>query len=80
MTKVEKKVVETKSAHGLCSTCIKDATCTFPRDPEQPVLECEEFEGEVFSLSGIQLKTKRQASRIRLLGYCLSCPGCAQNS
>ena len=49
MTKVEKKVVETKSARGLCSTCIRDATCAFPRDPEQPVLECEEFEGEIFS-------------------------------
>lgn len=44
------KVEDSKqSATGLCATCIKAATCTFPRDPKHPILECEEFEGETFS-------------------------------
>ena len=30
---------------GLCSTCANAATCTFPRDPNRPVLHCDEFEG-----------------------------------
>jgi len=29
---------------GLCSTCIHDGTCTFPRDPARPVVRCEEFD------------------------------------
>lgn len=29
---------------GLCSTCANAPTCTFPRDPARPVLQCEEFE------------------------------------
>jgi len=28
---------------GLCSTCVNDADCNFPR--KFPVLQCEEFEG-----------------------------------
>ncbi len=46
MIKVE---TEKKTPTGLCSTCIKSATCTFPRDPARPILECGEFEGETFS-------------------------------
>jgi NADH-quinone oxidoreductase subunit E len=29
---------------GLCSNCIHTLHCTFPRDPDRPVLECEEHE------------------------------------
>ena len=28
---------------GLCSLCVKDKDCTFPR--QFPVIECEEFVG-----------------------------------
>ncbi len=28
---------------GLCRDCMQAAECTFPRDPAQPVRECEEF-------------------------------------
>jgi len=28
---------------GLCVTCENDADCTFPRRPDRPVIECEEF-------------------------------------
>ena len=30
---------------GLCSTCNKESSCTFPRDHSRPVMQCEEFEG-----------------------------------
>ncbi|MFC1724759.1 hypothetical protein ACFL4T_03965 [candidate division KSB1 bacterium] len=31
------------SHYNLCSLCMGDATCTFPRKPGKPVLFCEEF-------------------------------------
>jgi hypothetical protein len=30
---------------GLCSCCKSFQTCTFPRDPQRPILQCEEFDG-----------------------------------
>lgn len=30
---------------GLCETCIKAETCVYQRDPNRPVLQCEEFDG-----------------------------------
>jgi hypothetical protein len=30
---------------GLCSYCKSAPNCTFVRDPNRPVYECEEFEG-----------------------------------
>lgn len=29
---------------GLCSNCKHAATCTYPRDPARPVLQCDEYE------------------------------------
>ncbi len=43
MKKNEKKLA------GLCATCLKASTCTFPREPGRPILECDEFSGETFS-------------------------------
>ena len=40
-TKEEKK----KEYRGLCSTCKKAPMCTFHRDLDRPVLQCDEFEG-----------------------------------
>ncbi len=31
---------------GLCSTCVNDSFCTFPRMMEVPVMQCLEFQGE----------------------------------
>lgn len=28
---------------GLCRNCNEAPHCTFPRDPEQPVMQCEEY-------------------------------------
>ncbi len=33
------------TSRGLCSTCRHAAACTYPRDSERPVLQCEDFEG-----------------------------------
>ncbi|MEO0114965.1 MAG: NAD(P)H-dependent oxidoreductase subunit E [candidate division WOR-3 bacterium] len=67
MTKVE----NIDKTAGLCSTCIKAATCTFPRDPNRPVLECEEFEGETFSPEGtikiVERFAKEKGSLIAIL-------------
>lgn len=30
--------------YGLCSTCNNASGCTFPRDPNKPVVHCEEFD------------------------------------
>ena len=30
----------------LCSTCKNASSCTFPRDPDKPTFNCEEFEIE----------------------------------
>lgn len=32
-----------KYFRGICSACRNNVGCTFPRDPERPVLQCEEF-------------------------------------
>ena len=29
---------------GLCKTCVHASNCTFPRDPDRPVTQCEEYE------------------------------------
>jgi len=34
-------------SHGLCSTCRSAPSCTFPRRPGIPIMECLEFEGEL---------------------------------
>jgi hypothetical protein len=34
-----------KRIPGLCGTCRREPTCTFPRRSARPLLECDEFEG-----------------------------------
>ena len=36
---------EQRLDQGLCSCCKGASTCTYPRDPDCPVLQCEEFDG-----------------------------------
>ena len=38
-----------KKHKGLCETCVHAAECTFPRNPDRPVMCCDEFEGELKS-------------------------------
>ena len=37
-------MAEATNYGGLCSTCASAPTCTFPRDPARPVLQCEELD------------------------------------
>jgi hypothetical protein len=32
---------------GICAVCKNDLDCIYPRAPERPVLQCEEFAGDV---------------------------------
>ncbi len=36
-----------QEASGLCSCCNSFKDCTYPKDPERSILQCEEFEGIV---------------------------------
>ena len=31
---------------GICAVCKNDRDCIYPRAPERPVLQCEEFAGD----------------------------------
>jgi len=42
---------------GLCSSCVHDADCSFPR--KFPVLQCEEFESSEPKLEGVK-KTRQK--------------------
>ncbi len=41
----KKEITRKKKLTGLCATCVKAEICTFPKVPNYPVLECDEFEG-----------------------------------
>ena len=41
----ESTVEEKKEPSGLCSCCRFAEHCTYPKDPSQPILQCDEFEG-----------------------------------
>jgi len=36
-----------QEASGLCSCCNAFKTCTYTKDPQRPILQCEEFDGIV---------------------------------
>ncbi|MFC1888856.1 hypothetical protein ACFL4G_03765 [Thermodesulfobacteriota bacterium] len=70
---------------GLCETCNKAETCIYQRDPNQPVLQCEEFDGyEPKTMKELtsrqpELKSKHVGSRggekdsDQYLGLCSNC-------
>lgn len=42
----EQRVPETKPTfHGICEVCKNNLTCAYVRNPDLPVLQCEEFQG-----------------------------------
>lgn len=45
-----------KEYRGLCTTCKNAPTCTYPRDPDRAVLQCEEFEG----YEPLEVRTQRR--------------------
>ena len=74
---------EPERYRGLCSTCRNAASCTFPRDPDTPVLRCEEF----VSIERPAAATPAHAAppdaasvgqdkdEARFLGLCRTCKG-----
>ena len=62
---------------GLCRTCRHAAECTFPRDPDHPVLMCEEFEGirpSPEAAPEISAKPRVATEKTtRLQGLCVNC-------
>ena len=32
---------------GLCTTCVNNPSCTFPRNASVPVMQCLEFQGDI---------------------------------
>jgi len=46
---------------GLCSTCLNDKECSFPR--KTPVLQCEEFNDYEPKTTNIERKKHKKSSR-----------------
>lgn len=51
--KQENAHVDKSSYLGLCSYCNSAPRCTFTRDPNRPVCECDEFGGFTYASVGI---------------------------
>lgn len=45
LVKPRKKEIIMKVDRGLCLSCINALDCTYKKDPERPILQCEEFDG-----------------------------------
>jgi len=67
---------------GLCSTCKNALTCTFLRDPDEPVFFCEEFEIEKTSFIKTPVKKPLPATdaaaakdkdSTKFIGLCSDC-------
>jgi hypothetical protein len=67
---------------SLCSSCINDRYCIYPRDPGRPIMACEEFEGYVMPppeadhpstpVSEREMVGEEENSR-EFKGLCVSC-------
>ena len=51
--KEENAYVDKNRYLGLCSYCKSAPNCTFTRDPNRPVCECDEFVGFTYASVGI---------------------------
>jgi hypothetical protein len=51
---------------GLCVVCEMAETCTFPRNPDEPVLQCEEWRCVVLDYAGhgFVLRSATDAERV----------------
>lgn len=70
-----------KEYRGLCTTCKNAPTCTYPRDPDRAVLQCEEFEGYEpiqrwatgGDISPRQVSAAKQEDSVKYKGLCVNC-------
>lgn len=67
---------------GLCLICNNGAACTYPRNPDRPVWQCEEFETSeplvrpVIRRPAYETGTASQpeeATQVELAGLCRTC-------
>lgn len=65
---------------GLCVTCVRRAECAYPRNTDQPVVFCEEFEPQVQAEVAAETRPETAvvtAEQMRTLGeykgLCASC-------
>jgi hypothetical protein len=77
--------VDSKKDQGLCSCCKFAFTCTYRINPDHPVLQCEEFEGIVYSpdrrnhpkkalpLNAAGRPLRSEISSPRYMGLCTIC-------
>lgn len=81
----EIKTGEEKIYGGICATCENNTTCTFLRDPSQPVMQCEEHvlvstekttitvQGAAISLRSVKDGIINDASNVKNKGLCPNC-------
>jgi hypothetical protein len=71
---------------GICATCANAPDCTFPRAVDRPVVQCEEWKGEIAAREADEgpqdaAVTMPRRSRTTLaMGLCATCeeyPTCA---
>lgn len=64
---------------GLCTTCVHEPACTFPRSEDRPVTTCDEFEGAVEAKIRQAVESPRFDERFSVAnrewfpGLCLTC-------
>lgn len=76
-----KILIDPKKYSGLCLCCSYSSVCTYPRDPDKPVLQCEEFDGISMSKIGKETTYGHDVSRsplplqvsTHLAGLCANC-------
>ena len=73
----ETPVTEKETCHkGLCSTCRHTETCCYPRNTDEPVLFCEEFEIEKAPVSSFIFDNdsfEELPKKMQLKGLCSNC-------
>ena len=66
-----------KDPKGLCSSCRSGSTCTYTKDCQYPVLQCEEFDG--YAPAPVRAKVKKTAAALeekdtgKYKGLCVNC-------
>ena len=70
---------------GLCSTCDTASTCTFPRDPERPIMHCDELDSHRVDIVAVErvpraepvspkaLSEAKQEELGKYKGLCVNC-------
>jgi len=64
---------------GLCTTCVNELVCTFPRSADRPVITCDEFEGVVEVKPPVAVESARLTERFAVTnrewfpGLCMTC-------